>query len=166
MKGTLTSKELKNFLHYDQETGVFTWKVDRTGKAKKGCVAGSINKVTGYRSINLCRKRYYAHRLAFLYMLGKLPALDVDHIDGDKDNNSWSNLREANDSQNVSNQKARSKSGVKNVYRNRNKWAVQVSVNRKKFCFGTYPTIEEASRVAEQARIELHGRFANHDSAK
>ncbi len=66
----LTQSQLKELLSYDQETGVFT----RLDGQNAGKVAGAINK--GYLRIRINGKRYYAHRLAWLYVHGAAPKID------------------------------------------------------------------------------------------
>lgn len=110
----MTQDDLRTALNYDPPTGVFTWARDN-GKAKRGKVAGSRNRA-GYISITIAGFRAYAHRLAFLWMDGAMPEL-VDHIDQDKSNNAWANLRAASKSQNAVNSKpnARNRSGLRGV---------------------------------------------------
>ena len=74
----MNQTRLKELLHYDPFTGIFTWKVTRTGSAKPGTVAGYI-KNEGYICIKIDSRSYMAHRLAFLYMLGRWPKGDVLH---------------------------------------------------------------------------------------
>ena len=95
----LKSTELHRLLHYNPETGVFTWRVNRSRLAKAGSVAGTINS-QGYVSIMVNRKLYLAHRLAFLYMTGSFPVDQVDHINRLRADNRWINLRPCNNSQN------------------------------------------------------------------
>ena len=71
MNEPLTVERLREALHYDPETGVFTWLVDRGG-VRKGSVAGCVNKAKnqGYRLIGLGGRLYRAHLLAWLYTYG------------------------------------------------------------------------------------------------
>lgn len=90
----LTKDRLIDVLNYDEKTGVFTWKKKTSNRVRIGDVAGCVTK-SGYSYISIDGFRVFAHRLAFLYMTGKFPLLIVDHIDRDKSNNKWENLREA-----------------------------------------------------------------------
>ena len=60
---------------------------------KKGDVAGYIND-EGYRIINIDGKDYYSHDLAFMYMAGEFAKGKAEHINGKKDDDTWSNLRD------------------------------------------------------------------------
>jgi len=92
----MTQDELRAMVHYDPSTGAFTW-IKSRGRAKAGSIAGSTN-LDGYIIVG----GKYAHRLAFIYMTGSCPAL-VDHIDQNKGNNRWANLRAATKSVNALN---------------------------------------------------------------
>ena len=100
----ITQEELKNLLDYNPDTGVFTWLTTRRGCAQKGSVAGSTD-TKGRRQIKVFGKMHFAHRLAFLWMIGRFPKNQVDHIDRNPSNNAWFNLREATNSQNSINRK-------------------------------------------------------------
>ena len=111
----------------------------------------------GYVIIRVDGKLYRAHRLAFLYMDGGLPELDVDHIDGCKINNQFSNLRNATRSQNLGNSKVRSQ--CKNIYTRTGLKKYRVRIQGK--CFGAYEDLELAELVANEARAKIYGEFAN-----
>jgi hypothetical protein len=88
----MSLKLAKELLDYDPATGVFTWKQAPQFKPQLlGKVAGSLSR--GYRYIKVGQERFSAHRLAYEWVHGELPA-EIDHIDGDKDNNAIENLRD------------------------------------------------------------------------
>ena len=161
----LTQARLKELLHYDEDTGVFIWLIATGRRVKVGVVAGSFDKTVCYISIKVDCKKYKAHRLAFLYMEGKIPEV-VDHRDGDRTNNSFINLRAATGSGNQTNANARSDntSGVKGVCWDTasGKWLVRLGIDGKCKNLGYFSTIEEATKVVREARELHHGEFANH----
>jgi len=53
---------------------------------------GHIN-ADGYRVINIEGRDYYMHDLVYAYMKGRWPNGEVEHINGNKDDNRWANLR-------------------------------------------------------------------------
>ena len=160
----LTQEYLKSILHYNQDTGVFTWKVSKAQRIKSGDVAGWVHN--GYTEIEINNKKYKAHRLAWLYVNGEIPKKLIDHIDGNRSNNKISNLREATHQTNSENYKMprTNKSGVKNVswYKNFNKWVVSISVKKTKKTIGYFDDLEFAELVAIEARNKYRGEFANH----
>ena len=105
----LTAERLREVLNYDPQSGEFRRRVDRgRGRGhrwKAGTIAG---RKAQYIHINIDYALYAAHRLAWLYMTGEWPSRGIDHIDRDKHNNAWSNLRLADKSQNAMNSKMRS----------------------------------------------------------
>src|SRR5579859_6535927 len=112
----MTQDELKTLLHYDPITGLFTWLIEpQFGQSRIGKVAGSLSH--GYIQIKIFGEIYLAHRLAFLYMLGRWPKIKTDHRDLNRSNNAWGNLREADNKQNGQNKLARvdSQTGYKGV---------------------------------------------------
>jgi hypothetical protein len=148
---------LKELLDYDPATGVFTWRGDRHCNKVGGRVAGTIHKA-GYRTISIDNRPYLAHRLAWLWMTGEWPKL-VDHIDMNKSNNSWSNLRAATKSQNNAHTKGHgAKSGVKGVWYWADRGVFQAKVKNK--TVGYFATKEEAGEAFRIAAREVYGEYA------
>ena len=147
-------------MHYDPHTGEFTWKV-KIGNVVPGRRAGRINK--GYVGIQIDHVKYAAHRLAFLYMTGEMPKQFVDHINTNKSDNRFANLRLANRSQNTTNYGLRrsNKSGYKGVSWNekKRKWISRVTFNGKVYQSGSYKTPKEAYQAYLSKAKELHGEF-------
>jgi hypothetical protein len=98
--------------------------------------------VDGYKS--------YAHRLAFLYMTGSLPPADVDHVNGVRNDNRWSNLRLATRSQNMWNVKR-----CTGAYQQNGRWYASIKVDGKRRSLGGYSTKEDASAAYHAAVAEL-----------
>ena len=158
----ITQDYLKEMLDYDLSTGVFTWiKASRCGYV--GRVAGYKN-VEGYIQIMICKKPYYAHRLAWLYSHGNFPENKIDHINQIRDDNSLINLRDCTQSENLGNQKKQTNniSGYKGVYweKNNNKWKAQIGHNRKRIHLGRYDRKEDAAAAYDKKALELFGKFA------
>jgi hypothetical protein len=163
----ITQERLKELLSYDPETGVFTWRVRRGGKATVGAKAGNIetcNKKSGknttYIRILIDGKKYKAHSLVYLYTKGYLPK-EIDHIDTNGINNRLLNLRECTRSNNEWNKgiMSRNSTGVKGVCMSRNRFRAQITCEGKRLG-KNFLTIEEARDWRHEKALELHGEFA------
>ena len=157
----LTQTELKSLLHYDAETGIFTWKVNGNKSVKIGNVAG--NNTRGYLSISIKNKNYFLHRLAWLYVYGKLPDLDIDHINRIKNDNRIKNLREVSKSQNSQNQEkshSTNKTGVLgvtiNIKNGRKSYRAIIGVNGKNIHLGYFKDLEQAKITYLKAKEIYH----------
>lgn len=161
---TLTQERLKELLHYNLDTGIFTWKARRSQRAEKGSVAGSKH-TKGYVIIGIDRKLYRAHRLAFLYVNGAMPDDQVDHINHVRDYNAWANLRESTGKENSCNQSMRctNTSGVMGVswYKLRSKWLAIIQAEGKSLNLGYFNKKEDAI-AARQAAAIRYGYHENH----
>lgn len=159
-----TQCRLKSLLHYDPSTGRFIWTAARRG-VRVGDECGRISLGHGYREIGIDCRLYRAHRLAFLYMLGRFPVSDVDHVNRDKADNAWANLREATVSQNMANidVKPSNTSGYIGVTWDaaRGKWRAQIRFNGRKKNLGRFAEPIEAARAHDAAAIETFGAFAH-----
>lgn len=153
----ISHAELLRVLHYEQDTGWFIW-MEKVGKSIPGTVAGYEHS-RGYRALWIAGVQYLAHRLAVFYMTGVWPAEDVDHINGDRSDNRWRNLRTASRSVNMQNQRrARSDNttGFLGVVPNRARFSAQIRVNGVTKCLGTFDTPEEAHASYMAAKIVMH----------
>jgi len=157
----LSAERLRELLHYDPETGVFTRCVARPGKSRAvGCRAGTLNKV-GYRQIGIDGHVYLEHRLAFLYMTGEWPKFTVDHINCTLTENKWSNLRDVPQRINAHNERsARStnSTGLLGVTKRADTGRHQalITVDGKHFSLGCFDTAEEAHEAYKVAKREMH----------
>lgn len=165
----LTSQRLREVLHYNPETGLFTWRVNiYSGHHGKrllravGDVAGG-DAGNGYWRVSLDGKRYLAHRLAWLYMTGDWPNAQIDHRDRNPANNAWPNLREATNAQNGANKGAlaNNKIGIKGVFPTANgRFRAHIRVNGNRRYLGTFATAEVAHAVYRRAAKAAFGEFA------
>ena len=155
----MTYELLKSILSYDPETGHFIWLIAPHGRYKclLGKQAGTTNS-HGYIMIKYLGKNYSAHRLAWLFMTKSWPPMDIDHKNQIKHDNSWDNLRLANNSQNNRNVglTKRNVSGFKGVHRSHGKW--RVAIQNKSL--GHFDCKIEAARAYDKAAKELFGEFA------
>jgi hypothetical protein len=150
----LTAERVRELLDYNPETGIFRWRATGPGRRLDG-VAGRIDG-NGYLGIGIDRERFYAHRLVFLYVCGRWPNGDVDHINGQRADNRLENLREATRGQNCLNAKLRhdNTTGFRGVYRTHS-GKYQARFGRK--ILGRFATAEEASAAHRAAAIQAHG---------
>jgi hypothetical protein len=146
----ITQQELKEVLHYDPNTGIFT-RLTRKGGQKIGSVAGH-KRPDGYTQIKIDGKRYLAHRLAWLYMTGNWPSEFIDHIDRNPSNNRFDNLRESTNQENQQNTNCKGYSWNKR----HQKWMAQIRVNGKQKNLGYYNKPEEAREAYIKAKAKLH----------
>lgn len=152
----LTVTELRARLRYDAGTGVFTWAERRGGRIVAGRPAGSPNK-DGYIQIGIGGRKYYAHRLAWLYFYGEWPRGMVDHKDTNRANNRISNLRETTHVENGHNSVASKsgKSGIRGVRQLRGKWVASIVHNRKAQHLGCFTSEVDAEAAYKAAKERL-----------
>ena len=169
---SVTQDWIRDRLHYEEKTGLFTRKYDwivgrKPGwvKAPAGSVAGCVadHGHTKYITLSIDRIKLYGHQAAFLYMTGHIPGL-IDHEDNDGTHNWWTNLREATPPQSSWNvrRNKRNTSGVKGVYWHKadERWMARIRVNGKYRFLGNFEKIEDARDAYARAAKELCGEFA------
>jgi hypothetical protein len=144
-----------------------TWQVTRAGHMRKGRRAGRVIPA-GYRCIQIDGRRHPEHCLVFLWMTGEWPEAEIDHINRDKSDNRWVNLREARRTENIANSVVRvdSKIGLKGVARResarrfRAGWVATISINRRRHSLGFFDNMRDAAIAYDRAATLLFGPFA------
>ncbi len=154
----MNQAELKEQLHYDPCTGIFT-RLRTFRSVKAGDIAGHADHKTryGYIRISVCGASYQAHRLAFLYMWGYIPEEEIDHIDHNTGNNMWTNLRIVSHKENGKNQKkyTSNTSGITGVRQRENgKWRARIYFESKHIQLGDYINKEDAVSARKDAEIK------------
>jgi len=156
----ITAEELRSELDYNRDTGEFIRKVSVQGQ-RAGSFAGCVSKSIGYVTIGVRKKRYLAHRLAWLFCYGRFPNCQIDHINGIRSDNRILNLREASSAQNRQNQtefKRNNSSGYLGVYLDKNTclFVAKIKVDKKQMYIGSYHTAEDAHEAYRHEKARLH----------
>lgn len=159
----LTAKTLRKILSYDPLTG--EWRHLTNGNGFKiGWSAGGLC-TNGYWYIGINRRRYCAHRLAWLYMTGRWPRNEIDHINRDKSDNRFVNLREATHHENSANAAARknNKSRFKGVRKHKDgrRWSAAIIYRGRQKWLGLFDSAEDAAAAYTAAADTFYGEFAS-----
>jgi len=154
----LTQSRLQEVLEYNPITGVFTRRLKQTG-VKQGSISGSRSN-EGYLVTTIDSEAFKCHRLAWLYMTGEWPAGQIDHINGDRSDNRFSNLRVVLKQQNAENQRKAQRNNKSTntlgTFKNGSGFAARISHNNAKIYLGTFKTLDEASAAYIAAKRVLH----------
>lgn len=158
----ITAEELREIVNYNPDTGELR-RIKKTSRsAGVGKVMGAKNS-SGYLVCTIHKKSYYVHRLAWLYMTGDWPHEIIDHVNRDKTDNRWRNLRAASYSQNGANRIASSNNacGAKGVRQgSRNRWRAQIGIKGIYYNLGSFDTVEAAEAAYQNAAKRHFGEFA------
>lgn len=151
----LTLEHVKERYSYNSETGEIFSKIN---KRVVGCETGG-----GYLCLNINQKMYKAHRIAWLLHYENWPENEIDHIDGNPSNNIISNLRSAQHFENCKNRKLNknNKSGHKGVSwsKKRQKWRVDICIDKKWKIIGFFENIEDAVISREKEESKFYGEY-------
>lgn len=158
MTHRISLEHLKQFLHYDPLTGLFT-RLVQAGNQPVGAVVGT-KRSNGYIQIQIDGVNYRAHRLAWFYVNGEWPEHDVDHRNTVRDDNHYDNLRPATRKVNLQNQRkaqAHNKVGLLGVRKHRGgKFTAQIKVDEKAIHLGTFNDPMQAHLAYVDAKREKH----------
>ena len=154
---------IEDRLHYNPDTGEITYLKDYAPYAYKGKAVTSLDS-HGYVRVSFKGKRYLGHRVAYFLMKGYLPFGDIDHINGNRSDNRWDNLRAVTRSENLHRQKkSRGKSIYKGVARHQERrWLAQCrdTKNGKGGYVGTSLSEQEAALMYNHRAEQLFGKYA------
>lgn len=152
----ITQEELKKIIHYNPDTGVVS-------RLPLGLPI-ECKDSHGYVVVKIAGKAYKAHRLAFLYMTGRMPDGDIDHGNFDRSDNRWCNIREATRRQN--NVNLRSRPGAKSKFlgvtfsKTHRKWAVRIRTKEGRKLVGYFDDEVVAAQEYHRAAKKEFGEHA------
>lgn len=154
----LTQERLKELLEYNPDTGIFAWRVRASLHLRIGDIAGTLHNDGGlYIGIN--GKRYYAHRLIWLYVYGRWPENLIDHINHKRTDNRIVNLREATQAENQHNKIRANKdshTGFLGVSKRGKGFNAQIRLNGILKYLGRFKTPELAHAAYLDAKRKFH----------
>jgi len=151
---------IRELYSFDPETGVIRNK--RTGLS-----VGS-QPTRRYSVLTLDQTdQYLSHRIAWAMHYGRQP-LEIDHINGDRNDNRICNLREVDRQQNQRNRGSKASSTYKGVSRITTKahsarqkpWRARITIDGKEKIIGCFETAEEAGLAYQIAAEKYFGTFA------
>lgn len=159
-KPNISAEELREVLDYRPDTGIFTWKQARTNSNWVGKPAG-CQRPDGYWVINIKKKLYLAHRLAWFYVHGEWPKLHIDHINGERIDNRIENLRDVaqrTNRENLRGAKSNNKAGLLGVNQSptSGRWFAFIKANGKNMYLGSHETAEQAHMTYLTAKRQYH----------
>ncbi len=147
--------EIFNALYeYDPTTGVLrSRKTGNPARAKNGA---------GYIKLQVNKKQYTAHRVAWLLSTGAWPNHDIDHINGDREDNRIDNLRDVSRSANAQNRvKSAGRTGFLGVslHAQTGRYNAQIWANGRNNSLGLFDRPEDAHAAYLAAKEQLHSGF-------
>ena len=155
----LTQERLRSLFDYDPQTGVLTRKSEPSSRSPIGAPIGG-NDGAGYLQTIVDGRRYRLHRLIYLYMLGTLPEHYVDHLNRNRSDNRWQNIRHATRTENAHNIgiSGHNTSGFTGVSWAANccKWEARITLANKGKVLGYFDTREAASEAYKAAKLIYH----------
>ncbi len=154
----LTHSRVKSLFSYDPETGFLSW-IQQRGRQRAGARAGRLHH-RGYREVRIDGVLYREHRIIWLWMMGSNPADECEHINRERSDNRWANLRAATRAQNMQNlgASAMNTSGFAGAsfHKARGKWRSTITFNGRSIHLGHFDTAEEAHIAYLAAKQHLH----------
>jgi hypothetical protein len=178
-RSKVTPEFLREILEYDPDLGILTWKFrpremfpsdgsfKTWNKRFSGVHALCCKTVQGYLHGRILGVGFFAHRVAWAIHHGKWPDGEIDHRNGNRQDNSISNLQEASPTENRRNMRLRSDntSGACGVYWDKDlqKWRAAIGVSGRSVYIGVYEEKNDAinARLSFQNNLgfsKRHGR--------
>lgn len=151
MESELNLQNIKDYLSYDPETGIFMW-IKRRNGINNINIPLTCKNASGYIMIKYNYNQYFAHRLAWWWIHGEFPKVQLDHINGIRYDNRLINLRQATIRQNARNRPRARRNHEPCIYfrKDRSKrcpWTVSVRNNGILIHVGQFKTKEQAIKA-------------------
>ena len=146
------STTLERKLQHCVET--LNWKADLQGNIynRHGKKIGTDDT---YKRVSICvdgkSTHIKVHQFVYYYFTNVVPTC-IDHINQDKLDNRFENLRLVTRQQNAFNNKAKGYSW----HKNKNKWQASIRLNGKLYHLGLFSTQEEARQAYLKAKSIMH----------
>ncbi len=148
-------------LVYDPSSGDLAWAAvpeNRFAGQTAGC-----RRASGYIQISLGGRVHRAHRLIWLMTYGSMPADEIDHINGRRDDNRLSNLRAASHAENARNRcvSRTNRLGQRGVVFDARHGRYEANIYHlgKRIYLGRFATKTAAAAVYADRARELFGDF-------
>ena len=162
--------ELHRLFCYNPETGFLICKTNgRNGQRKKGQIIGQISNSKRYIQLAINGNKYMLHHIAYKLMTKQNPpdGMVIDHIDNNKHNNRWSNLRicsQRNNCRNQSKTKLRKYDLPKGVtyVKSKGLYKCQLKIEDGKFYSKYFHTVEDAHNHYCELSKQYFGEYYNY----
>lgn len=152
--------EIRDFLSYERDTGVFRWIRSPQNRIKVGLEAGSPNQ-TGYVLIKFRGRFYVRSRLAWWFVHGEMPPSDLDHRNGNRVDDRIDNLRPATGYQNARNGKGYGRCPYRGVRQHScGRWEARITVEHQQINIGLFDTADAAAKAYDRMAVKHFGEFA------
>lgn len=162
-KNFLTQEAARALFRYDPKSGNLYWRFGPPNRIAAHQSGVRRSDGTYSLAVNIGKIHYAAHNIIWVYVTGKKPKGEVDHINRIKCDNRWSNLREASRSQNQANTGLykNNTTGYRGVSFDKSigRYRAIFSKNGKNRCLGVFDRPEEAHEAWKQTAIVNHGEF-------
>lgn len=155
-KPALSVDRIRDLFNYDPASGVFTRRVTNR-RWKAGQRAGSVD-VNGHILLNIDGVQYRAHRVAWLYVTGSEPSGDIDHINGVRSDNRFSNLRDVSRRVNLQNRRSAKEGRLLGAHWRADVglWRSTIRAEGKQVSLGYFKSAEAAHGAYVAAKRRMH----------
>lgn len=150
------AQQFMKLLDYRRDEGAFYWRVS-VGRVSAGTRAGNYSGA--HVSVQVMGRRYFVHRLVWLFEHGEWPAQEIDHINGDPHDNRVENLRDMPRRVNQQNRRVaqrNNKLGVLGVHEHKGRFRAFIKVDGKTKVVGQFDTLREANDAYLNAKRLIH----------
>lgn len=149
-----------NYLRYDPISGsIFRSAYEAPGWWERNIGKEITERLRGYIVVRLCGHVFTVQAVVWRMMTGKWCVNSIDHINGIRDDNRWSNLREATAAQNARNRSiyAKNNTGFVGVHRRGRRWLARIRVGDSHKHLGTFTNVDDAVLARRLAETHYWG---------